>query len=80
MRSAPDYILTLPEYAMKKSKMHKSYCSAGEPAPCTGYFENDVLPCTCGATQPILEVLSQVVFPAAPLAELQTAAALALSA
>jgi len=80
MRSASDYLLTLPEYVMKTSKMHKSYCFAGEPAPCPGYFENDVLPCSCGATQPIVEVLSEVAFPAAPLAEPQSAAALALSA
>ena len=65
---------------MKKSKMHRSNYFAGEPAHCPGYFENDVLPCSCGATQPIVEVLSDVAFPAAPLAELQTAAALALSA
>jgi hypothetical protein len=56
---------------MQKSQKHKPYCFAGEPAPCPGYFENDVLPCTCGATQPILDALSAVAFPAVPIEQPQ---------
>ena len=40
--------------------VHKPFCEAGQPAPCPGYFENDVLPCVCGATQDVLSALAQV--------------------
>jgi hypothetical protein len=49
--------------------VHKSFCFAGQPAPCPGYFENDVLPCVCGATQDVLSALAQVQVPATPVAE-----------
>lgn len=47
--------------------MHKAYCSAGQPAPCQGYFSNDVLPCVCGSKESLLLVLSQVAVPAIPV-------------
>ena len=43
--------------------VHKPFCFAGQPAPCPGYFENDVLPCVCGATQNVLDALKQVQLP-----------------
>jgi hypothetical protein len=46
---------------------HKPFCFAGQPAPCSGYFENDVLPCVCGATQDVLSVLQQVQVPLTPV-------------
>ena len=27
---------------------HQPFCFAGQPAPCKGYFPDDVLPCVCG--------------------------------
>jgi len=49
--------------------VHKSFCFAGQPAPCAGYFENDVLPCVCGATEDVCSALAQVQVPATPVAE-----------
>ena len=34
---------------MKSESKHEHFCFAGQPAPCEGYFLNDVLPCVCGA-------------------------------
>ena len=48
---------------------HKPFCFAGEPAPCPGYFENDVLPCICGGTQDVLKALEQSQVPVTPLPE-----------
>ena len=31
-----------------------------EPAPCTGYFANDILPCVCSSKEKLLFALSQV--------------------
>ena len=47
--------------------VHKPFCFAGQPAPCPGYFENDVLPCVCGATQDVLSSLEQVQVPVTPV-------------
>jgi hypothetical protein len=47
--------------------VHKPFCFAGQPAPCPGYFENDILPCVCGATQEVLSALAQAQVPAAPV-------------
>jgi hypothetical protein len=47
--------------------VHKPFCCAGQPAPCPGYFENDVMPCVCGATQDVLAALEQVQIPATPV-------------
>ena len=52
---------------MRKPTVHKQYCFAGQPAPCPGYFANDVLPCLCGVNGNALSALSQVAIPAIPL-------------
>jgi hypothetical protein len=52
----------------RPQQTHKAYCSAGQPAPCPGYFEGDVLPCVCDARN-LLEALSQGALPAVPLDE-----------
>jgi hypothetical protein len=43
---------------------HKSFCFAGQPAPCVGYFAGDVLPCICGVEGDVTTALSQVALPA----------------
>jgi hypothetical protein len=43
---------------------HRDFCFAGQPAPCKGYFLNDVLPCVCGGESDVVTALSQVVVPA----------------
>ena len=52
----------------RPQRAHKDYCSAGQPAPCPGYFEGDILPCVCDAGE-LLEALSQGALPAVPLDE-----------
>jgi hypothetical protein len=52
---------------MIRLKMHKSYCFAGQPAPGTGYFDDDVLPCVCGVSGDVLSALSQVAVPVIPI-------------
>jgi hypothetical protein len=47
--------------------MHDNYCFAGQPAPCPGYFANDILPCVCGSEEHLLFALSQVAIPAVPM-------------
>jgi hypothetical protein len=47
--------------------VHKPFCFAGQPAPCPGYFENDILPCVCGAPDDVLAALAQVQIPATPV-------------
>jgi hypothetical protein len=47
--------------------MHKAYCFAGQPAPCQGYFANDVLPCICDSRDSLLLALLQVAMPMAPV-------------
>ena len=54
---------------MIRKNMHKTYCFAGQTAPCQGYFSDDVLPCVCGAEKSILVALGQVAMPAVPLSE-----------
>jgi len=54
---------------MAKYKTHQKYCFAGQPAPCPGYFEGDVLPCICGATGDVITALSQVSIPLLPASE-----------
>lgn len=39
---------------------HKPFCSAGQPAPCKGYFDGDVLPCICGLDRSVTQVLLQL--------------------
>jgi len=43
---------------------HEHFCFAGQPAPCKGYFPNDVLPCVCGVEGDAVTALSQVAVPA----------------
>jgi len=47
--------------------MHNVCCFAGQPAPCLGYFSNDILPCVCGSKESLLLALSQVAMPAIPV-------------
>jgi hypothetical protein len=42
---------------------HEPFCFAGQPAPCKGYFPDDVLPCVCGAEGDVVTALSQVAVP-----------------
>jgi len=48
---------------MKNENKHEHFCFAGQPAPCEGYFANDVLPCVCGLEGDVLEALSRVAVP-----------------
>ena len=63
----------VPVLARKRARtrqpLHKPYCFGGQPAPCRGYFENDVLPCVCGATGSVLSSLQQVQVPLGVAAE-----------
>jgi hypothetical protein len=56
---------------------HAPFSVADQPAPCPGYFENDVLPCVYGAAQDVLHALQQVQVPAAPVVETGRAVAAA---
>ena len=47
--------------------MHNSYCFAGQPATCPGYFSNDILPCVCSSKESLLLALSQVAIPYIPV-------------
>jgi hypothetical protein len=47
--------------------MHENYCFAGQPAPCPGYFADDILPCVCSSEEKLLFALSQVAIPAVPV-------------
>jgi len=47
--------------------MHSVCCFAGQPAPCPGYFANDLLPCVCSSKENLLIALSQVAIPFAPV-------------
>ena len=49
--------------------MHNVCCFAGQPAPCPGYFANDVLPCICESKESLLPALSQVAIAHVPLKE-----------
>jgi hypothetical protein len=49
---------------MKSESKHEHFCFAGQPAPCEGYFLNDVLPCVCGAEGDVVTALSGVAVPA----------------
>jgi len=49
--------------------MHKSYCFAGQPATCPGYFSNDILPCVCSSQESLQLALSQVAIPHIPVKE-----------
>ena len=51
---------------MNGENKHEHFCFAGQPAPCRGYFPNDVLPCVCGARGSAVTALSQVAIPAPP--------------
>jgi hypothetical protein len=53
---------------MSPKMTHKSFCFAGEPSPCIGYFADDVLPCVCGAEGDVITALSRVALPA-PMSE-----------
>lgn len=50
---------------METKVEHKPFCFAGEPAPCKGYFLDDVLPCVCTA-EDLLAALSEEAFPSVP--------------
>ncbi len=50
--------------------MHNFYCFAGQPAPCPGYFFNEVLPCVCTSKESLLLALSQVAFPYVPVEDM----------
>lgn len=39
---------------------HKPFCLAGQAAPCSGYFPNDVLPCICGLEGDVVTALTNV--------------------
>jgi hypothetical protein len=52
---------------MLKQRTHKSYCFAGQPAPCKGYFAKDILPCICGDRERLLSELSRAVVPSVPV-------------
>jgi hypothetical protein len=55
---------------MRKPTIHQQYCFAGQPAPCAGYFTNDVLPCICGVNGNVLSALSETAIPIVPLERL----------
>jgi len=61
---------------MNREIEHEHFCFAGEPAPCEGYFPNDVLPCVCGAEGHAVAALSHVAVPA-PLGGMPVSADLA---
>ena len=48
---------------MTSEVKHKPFCFAGEPAPCKGYFPDDVLPCVC-TPEAAVAALSQQALPA----------------
>jgi hypothetical protein len=54
---------------IEASEMHNAYCFAGQPAPCAGYFTNDILPCIC-SRESLLLALSQVAIPYIPATDL----------
>jgi len=60
------------EDAMTRHRMHNANCFAGQPAPCSGYFANDVLPCIC-SRESLLLALNQVAIPYAPVKDLAPA-------
>jgi hypothetical protein len=49
---------------MNGKTRHEYFCFAGQPAPCEGYFRNDVLPCVCGAEGNAITALNRVAVPA----------------
>jgi hypothetical protein len=49
---------------MGSGSKHKHFCFAGQPAPCEGYFLNDVLPCVCGAEADVVTALYRIAVPA----------------
>jgi len=49
---------------MKRGSKHEHFCFAGQPAPCEGYFLDDLLPCVCGAEGDVLTALSRLAVPA----------------
>ena len=51
-------------HTMNDESKHEHFCFAGQPAPCKGYFLNDLLPCVCGAEGHAVEALGQVAVPA----------------
>jgi hypothetical protein len=59
---------------MQSELKHKPFCFAGQAAPCTGYFPNDVLPCICGLEGDVITALTNVIFAFyAPQAAAETA-------
>jgi hypothetical protein len=57
--------------AMSQSKKHKWFCCIGQPALCSGYFTDDLLPCVCGVDGTVLSALNQIAIPAQPLPDSQ---------
>jgi hypothetical protein len=51
------------EDTVKTKSQHEHFCFAGQPAPCEGYFFNDVLPCVCGVEGDVIAALSRVAVP-----------------
>jgi hypothetical protein len=52
---------------MSKPTKHESFCFAGQPALCSGYFADDLLPCACGVDGTVLSALNQIAVPVKPL-------------
>jgi hypothetical protein len=48
---------------------HQWYCFATQPAPCPGYFPDDVLPCVCGDPGSLLGVMIQILMRSLPVRE-----------
>jgi len=51
---------------MTAKQEHKWYCFATQPAPCPGYFPEDVLPCVCDDPGGLRQVLGQLFDPSVP--------------
>lgn len=50
---------------MNGNSRHKPFCFAGQPAPCRGYFPNDVLPCVCSKDKVLAALALVALAPAA---------------
>ena len=51
---------------MKSESRHSHFCFAGQPAPCKGYFLNEMLPCVCGIEGDLITALSRLIVPTPP--------------
>jgi hypothetical protein len=64
IRFAPLLVRVRKGNTMKSGSKHEHFCFAGQPAPCEGYFLNDLLPCVCGAEGDVVTALSRLAVPA----------------